>query len=205
MAACGCLERASGYRHKRPAMRNGLPMRPTRSSASRSFDEKIFELLDGSWRTVGEIHRLLGGGEAPVAAMTLDRLWKAGRIEKDDGHIIVGPGRKGGGGELRFLKFRRKFCVTFQRQRSLNETLPAIRISAAQRVCDCGEGIRPVPERMETDPSPPTICESEKSLKSGVSRTAEMAKRCVCFAAPVRRFAESYGASDHPCSKPRWF
>jgi hypothetical protein len=88
-------------------MRNGHPMRPRRSSTSRSFDEKIFELLDGSWRTAGEIRRLLGGGEALIVAMTLDRLWKAGRIEKDDGRIIVGPGRKGGGGELRFLKFRR--------------------------------------------------------------------------------------------------
>jgi len=109
MAAYGCLEGASGYRHERRPIRNGHPMRSRRTSTSRSFDEKIFELLDGSWRTVGEIRRLLGGGEALVVAMALDRLWKAGRIEKDDGHILVGAGRKGGGGALRFLKFRRNF------------------------------------------------------------------------------------------------
>src|SRR5580692_2921408 len=109
MAAYGCLERASGYRRDRRPIRNGHPMRSRRTSTSRSFDKKIFELLDGSWRTVGEIRRLLGGGEALVVAMALDRLWKAGPIEKDDGHTIVGAGRKGGGGELRFLKFKRNF------------------------------------------------------------------------------------------------
>lgn len=83
-------------------------MESRRISSSQFFDEKIFKLLDDSWRTVGEIRRLLGGGEALDVAVALDRLWKAARIEKDDAHIIVGAGRKGGGGQLRFLKFRRK-------------------------------------------------------------------------------------------------
>ena len=65
-------------------------------NSSQSLDEKIFELRDDSWRAVGEIRRLLGGGEALDVAMALDRLWKAGRIEKGDAHIIVGAGRKGG-------------------------------------------------------------------------------------------------------------
>jgi len=90
-------------------MRNGHLMTSRRISSSQSVDEKIFELLDDSWRTAGEIHRLLGGGEALGVAVALDRLWKAGRIEKYDARIIVGAGRKGGGGELRFLKFRRDF------------------------------------------------------------------------------------------------
>jgi hypothetical protein len=81
-------------------MRNGHLMASRRISSSQSFDGKIFEPLDDSWRTVGEIRRLLGGGEAFDVAMALDRLWKAGRIEKDDAHIIVGAGRKGGGGKL---------------------------------------------------------------------------------------------------------
>jgi len=79
-----------------------------RINSSQSFDERICELLDDSWRTVGEIRRLLGSGEALEVAMAPDRLCKAGRIEKDDAHIIVGAGRKGGGGKLSFLKFRRK-------------------------------------------------------------------------------------------------
>jgi hypothetical protein len=65
-------------------------------NSSQSLDEKIFELRDDSWRAVGEIRRLLGGGEALDVAMALDRVWKTGRIEKDDAHIIVGAGRKGG-------------------------------------------------------------------------------------------------------------
>jgi hypothetical protein len=87
-------------------MRNGHPMPLKQISSSQSFDERIFELLDDSWRTVGEIHRLLGGGGALGVAMALDRLCKAGRIEKDNACVIVGTRRKGGG-ELRFLKFRR--------------------------------------------------------------------------------------------------
>ena len=87
-------------------MRNGHLMTSRRISSSQSVDEKIFELLDDSWRTVGEIHRLLGGGEALGVAMALDRPCKAGRIEKDNACVIVGTRRKGGG-ELRFLKFRR--------------------------------------------------------------------------------------------------
>ena len=88
-------------------MGNGHPMPSKRISSSRSFDERIFELLDGSWRTLGEIRRSLGGGEALRVAMALDRLCKAGRVDKDGVQVIVGTRRKGGGGELRLLKFRR--------------------------------------------------------------------------------------------------
>ena len=50
---------------------------------SQSPDERIFELLDDTWRTVGDIRRLLGGGSALGVAQALDRLWEVGRIEKD--------------------------------------------------------------------------------------------------------------------------
>jgi hypothetical protein len=83
-----------------------MPSKPT--SSSQSLDERILELLDDSWRTVGEIRRLLGAGEALDIARALDRLWEARRIEKGAIATIVSSGRRGGGGELRFLKFRRK-------------------------------------------------------------------------------------------------
>jgi hypothetical protein len=41
-------------------------------------------------------------------ALALDRLCEAGLVEKDAVRILVSARRKGGGGELRFLKFRRK-------------------------------------------------------------------------------------------------
>jgi hypothetical protein len=78
-----------------------------RTSSFSSFDDKIFELLDDSWRTVGEIRRLHGRGRALDVAKAIDRLWMAGRIEKDDANVIVGAGRKDGGSELRILRFRR--------------------------------------------------------------------------------------------------
>jgi hypothetical protein len=83
-------------------------MPTSKTSSLQSFDERVFELLDGSWRAVGEVRRLLGRGEALSVAMALDRLWEAGRIDKDTAHVVVGAARKGGGGELGFLKFRRK-------------------------------------------------------------------------------------------------
>jgi hypothetical protein len=83
-----------------------MPSKPTRSS--QSLDDKILEILDDSWRTVGEIRRLLGAGEALDIANSLDRLWEAQRIEKGAINTIVSSGRRGGGGKLRFLKFRRK-------------------------------------------------------------------------------------------------
>ena len=88
-------------------VRCGHLMPSRRTSSCQSFDEKILTRLDGSWRTVGEIGRLLGVGKALDVAIALDRLWKAERIEKDDARVIVGAGRKGGGGKLRFLRFRR--------------------------------------------------------------------------------------------------
>ena len=75
---------------------------------AQSLDERIFELLDDTWRTVGDVRRGLGGGTALRVAQALDRLWAVGRIEKDAVPAIDGAGRRGGGGELRFLKFRRK-------------------------------------------------------------------------------------------------
>ena len=73
-----------------------------------SLDERIFELVDDTWQTVGDIRRLLGGGSAFGVAQALDRLWEVGRIEKDAVPAIDSVGRRGGGGDLRFLKFRRK-------------------------------------------------------------------------------------------------
>ena len=77
-------------------------------SPSQSLDERIFELLDDTWRTVGDIRRLLGGGTALDVAQALHRLWEVGRIEKHAVPAIDSVGRRGGGGELHFLKFRRK-------------------------------------------------------------------------------------------------
>ncbi|WP_377830990.1 hypothetical protein ACFKHW_40120 (plasmid) [Bradyrhizobium lupini] len=78
------------------------------TSSLRSLDEKILKVLDDSWRTVGEIHRLVGAGEALEVARALNRLWEVHRIEKDVVTTIVRSGRRGGGGELRFVKFRRR-------------------------------------------------------------------------------------------------
>ena len=87
---------------------------------SQSLDERIFELLDDTWRTVGDIRRLLGGGTALDVAQALHRLWEAGRIEKHAVPAIDSAGRRGGGGELRFLKFRRRQ----EWDRTLDSTAP---------------------------------------------------------------------------------
>ena len=74
-----------------------------------SFDEKVLRLLSDTWSTVGEVRRRLGSGDSFSVAQALERLSEAGRIEKEVAYtIVVAPARKGGGSELRFLKFRRK-------------------------------------------------------------------------------------------------
>jgi hypothetical protein len=87
---------------------------------SQSLDKRIFELLDDTWRTVGDIRRLLGGGSALDVAQALDRLWEVERIEKHAVPAIDSVGRRGGGGELHFLKFRRKQ----EGDRTLDSTAP---------------------------------------------------------------------------------
>jgi hypothetical protein len=77
-------------------------MPSARSSSTQSFDQKVFELLDDTWRTAAEVRRLLGGGNKLDVAQALDRLSEVGRIEKDAVPAVVGVARKGGGGELHF-------------------------------------------------------------------------------------------------------
>jgi hypothetical protein len=83
-------------------------MPSARPSNYQSLDQKIFELLDDTWRTAAEVRRLLGVGSAFDVAQSLDRLWEVRRIEKDAVLAVAGGGRKGGGGELHFVRFRRK-------------------------------------------------------------------------------------------------
>jgi hypothetical protein len=54
------------------------------------------------------VRRRLGSGDSLSVAQALERLSEAGYIEKEVAYTIVAPARKGGGSELRFLKFRRK-------------------------------------------------------------------------------------------------
>jgi hypothetical protein len=83
-------------------------MPSARPSSYQSFDQKIFELLDDTWRTAAAVRRLFGSGSAFDVAQALDRLWEVGRIEKDAVLAVAGAGRKGGGGELHFVRFKRK-------------------------------------------------------------------------------------------------
>ena len=71
-------------------------------------DEKIFQAIDEAWRSIADIRDRLGGGQALVIAMGLERLWKAQRIERAPVRMIIESGRKGGGGDLGILRFRRK-------------------------------------------------------------------------------------------------
>ena len=95
------------------------PVRMTSRQIS-SFDEKVLKVLSDTWSSVGDVRRGLGGGELHRVAQALERLSEAGRIEKEVAHTIVAPARKGGGGELRFLKFRRKRQALGARRDPLN-------------------------------------------------------------------------------------
>lgn len=48
------------------------------------------------WQTAAEVQRA-SGGETHEIAKALDRLWKAGYLDRDAQEINIGAGRKGGG------------------------------------------------------------------------------------------------------------
>jgi hypothetical protein len=69
----------------------------------RHFDDEIDGLLDDTGQSVSQVRLRLGGGRTLDVAKALDRLWEAGRIERDATQIGVRVGRTREGGELRFF------------------------------------------------------------------------------------------------------
>ena len=71
------------------------------------LDEKLAELLDSEWQTAAQIQRL-SGGETLAVAISLDRLWQAGFIEREMLEIGIGAKRKSGGAQFRRIRYRQK-------------------------------------------------------------------------------------------------
>ncbi|MBW7974386.1 hypothetical protein [Bradyrhizobium sp. BR 10289] len=65
------------------------------------------ELMDSEWQTAAQIQRLSGGDTLEVAK-SLDRLWEAGRIDRETQEIGIGARRKSGGIQLRRIRYRRR-------------------------------------------------------------------------------------------------
>lgn len=76
-------------------------------SRTASNDEELANLIGDRWQTAAEIQRLSGGDTLNVVK-TLDRLWEAGRIDRETQAIGIGVRRKGGGAEFRRIRYRRK-------------------------------------------------------------------------------------------------
>ena len=74
---------------------------------TRPLDDKLTKIIGHAWQTAGQIQRICGG-EAHDIATALDRLWRAGRIERETVEIGIGAKRKGGGATLRRIRYRRK-------------------------------------------------------------------------------------------------
>lgn len=74
---------------------------------TRSLDDKLARIVGSSWQTAGQIQRLYGG-EAHEIANALERLWRAGRLDRETQDIGIGAKRKGGGASLRRIRYRRK-------------------------------------------------------------------------------------------------
>lgn len=74
---------------------------------SNSLDEKLVKLLDDEWQTAAQIQRICGG-ETLEVAKSLDRLWEAGRIEREAQEIGIGARRKGGGVQFRRIRYRQR-------------------------------------------------------------------------------------------------
>ncbi|MBP1294222.1 hypothetical protein [Bradyrhizobium elkanii] len=68
---------------------------------------KLAELVSREWQTAAEIQRM-SGGETPEVAKTLDRLWEGGLIERETLDIGIGARRKGGGAQLRRIRYMRR-------------------------------------------------------------------------------------------------
>ena len=71
------------------------------------LDKKLVELMDSEWQTATQIQRL-SGGETLSVAISLDRLWQAGLIEREMLEIGMGAKRKSGGAQLRRIRYRQK-------------------------------------------------------------------------------------------------
>jgi hypothetical protein len=74
----------------------------------RHFDDEIDGLLDDTGQSVSQVRLRLGGGRTLDVAKALDRLWEAGRIERDATQIGVRVGRTREGGELRLFRCRQR-------------------------------------------------------------------------------------------------
>ncbi|WP_441237597.1 hypothetical protein [Bradyrhizobium sp. 930_D9_N1_4] len=70
------------------------------------LDEKLAKLMENEWQTAAQIQRL-SGGETLEIARSLDRLWEAGRIDRQAQEIDIGARRKGGGARFRRIRYRR--------------------------------------------------------------------------------------------------
>ncbi|MBR0751127.1 hypothetical protein JQ604_02950 [Bradyrhizobium jicamae] len=68
-------------------------------------DERLARTVGLRWQTAAEVQRTFGGVTHEIAE-ALDRLWKAGRLERDAREINIGVGRKGGGRKLRLIRYR---------------------------------------------------------------------------------------------------
>lgn len=79
-------------------------MAQERSGAS--FDVKLTDLVGDEWQTAPQIQRL-SGGETLIVAKALDRLWEAGRIDRETREIGIGAKRKSSGAQFRRIRYRR--------------------------------------------------------------------------------------------------
>ncbi|MDA9392448.1 hypothetical protein CO683_24490 [Bradyrhizobium ottawaense] len=75
-----------------------------------SFDEKLARIMSFEWQTAAQIQRLSGGGTLEVVK-ALDRLWDAGRIDREAQALSIGVRRKGGGAQFHRIRYRRKPTV----------------------------------------------------------------------------------------------
>ncbi|WP_122401365.1 hypothetical protein [Bradyrhizobium vignae] len=66
-------------------------------------DEQLAKLVGPRWQTAAEIQRTFGGATHEIAE-ALDRLWKAGRLDRDAQEINIGVERKGR--KLRLIRYR---------------------------------------------------------------------------------------------------
>lgn len=71
-----------------------------------TLDDRLVELVEREWQTAAQLQRLCGG-ETLEVAKALDRLWEAGRIERDAQDIGLGTARRSGGAQLRRIRYRR--------------------------------------------------------------------------------------------------
>lgn len=74
---------------------------------SAPFEDRLANLLEDEWLTAAQMQRL-SGGDVQDVIKALDRMWEAGRIDRETREIDIGAKRKGGGARFRRLRYRRK-------------------------------------------------------------------------------------------------